>query len=218
MQCDRPRLTAGPSAFRVLSSLRDRCVCRGICRRRAGGSPAIGREARTGSGHWRSWCSWSNCPPATAAVVSTDPIGASLVLTAGVSSGDKPDLAREITAAQVAGGLDLASAGEAITIAPATTGRCRYTAPPQQTAVTCDLTGLQRVAVLTGVGADTITVIGGLTTIICGGPGDDHITGGAGGDFISGAAGDDTLAGGTGNDVLRGDRQSSQREVQHGVG
>ena len=145
------------------------------------------------------------CPSAEAAIVHTTE-DSSLELAAGASTDDNPDIDRTITVTRVAERVLLDTANDPIAIAVPDRDRCHLASGSGPSSVTCDLTDIQRVIVLSGDGDDQITVNGDLVTLLCGGPGNDRIVGGAGPDYVSGAAGTDALSGGGGDDVLRADR------------
>jgi Ca2+-binding RTX toxin-like protein len=139
--------------------------------------------------------------PARAAVITTRET--SLVLLAGALTFDNPDVARTISVTESGNSIVLTIPGEPI--ASTDDARC----PSATGSVTCDLTGIADLNVLTGNGDDHIDVTTRLPTVLCGGPGDDVITGGPQVDLLAGAAGDDVLSGGGGDDFLRADRQAA---------
>ena len=62
------------------------------------------------------------------------------------------------------------------------------------------LTGIERVIIATGSGADAITTLGGNDEIRTG-AGDDYLNGAGGDDFLDGGAGSDAMTGGLGDDI-----------------
>ncbi|MCW2923837.1 MAG: hypothetical protein JWM98_1241 [Thermoleophilia bacterium] len=108
----------------------------------------------------------------------------------------------------------LIASGNAMTISeitptgpavPAPVGpACVATATSQQ--VSCDVTGVTTVHVLSGAGNDTINAIqvGARTGVLVGERGDDRIFGGAGDDFLAGDAENGVDASGDGADQLSG--------------
>jgi Ca2+-binding RTX toxin-like protein len=87
----------------------------------------------------------------------------------------------------------------AITDADGTAG-CRVAG----TRVVCSLSGLVRVEIGAGDGADYVKASGATRVVLSGGDGDDTLTGGAGKDLLYGQNGADTLTGAAGADDLAG--------------
>ena len=62
------------------------------------------------------------------------------------------------------------------------------------------LTGVEKIIITTGSGADSITTLGGDDEIRTG-SGNDYLNGAGGDDYLDGGAGEDSMVGGTGDDI-----------------
>ena len=128
-------------------------------------------------------------PAAPAAATSVDVLGGGLELRAG--AGERNDL-------HVSLGSGVLTVTEAT---PFTTLRAGFGCTQASAArVTCSASGVGRVFVEAGDGADTITFDADIAATLDDGEGDDVVHGGPRGDLFIGAGGDDTLFGRGGDD------------------